>query len=290
MRIALCLIVKPDDAEAILLDRCIDSVKEYVDGIYITQAGEAPNEAVSKVVARHHGVESFFQWNNSFADARNYNFSQVPKDYDYILWLDADDVIRGGEKIRPTIEAHPTVDAFSFWYLYGFDEWNNPIVVHHKTRVIRNDGCVEWAGNLHEDFKRNRTVVSKHVEGIEVLHLTNQDRINVAKVRNEVVARAGIELNPNDPRSYWNLGNSLIAAGKYKDAIETFDTFLKNSQSDDEKYIARLRRSEAQSALDGTASYQACLGAPVHGECIDIEGFFFVLLQNFVVDELTEIS
>lgn len=249
MKLALALIVKPTDDEAELLDRCLASVYEHVDGIFITQAGPERNKEVSRVTESYNGVESFWKWNDSFADARNYNFAQVPKEYDYILWLDADDVMRNPEKLKPTIEANPSVDTFSLWYNYAFDEWNNPIVVHHKTRILRNDGCVEWQGNLHEDFNPTRQVQSSHVEGVDVLHLTNDKRLEVAKVRNEHVAQVHLEQNPNDPRSFWNLGNSQKAVGKNKEAIESLRKFLLLSLSNDEKYIARLRIAESQLAI-----------------------------------------
>lgn len=244
------MIVKPSDEEALVLDRCLGSVSDYVDGIFITQAGPAKNKEVSRVAKAYGATESFYKWNDSFADARNYNFAQVPKEYDYIFWLDADDIVRNPEKLKPTIEANSSVDTFSLWYLYAFDEWDNPVVVHHKTRVLRNDGCVNWVGDLHEDFNPTRQVQSKHVEGIEVLHLTNLDRVDSAKVRNEHIATQHVKKNPNDPRSYWNLGNSLKATGKNKEALENFQKFLDLSLSNDEKYIVRLRMAEAHLMLD----------------------------------------
>lgn len=249
MKIALAMIVKPSNDEAIVLDRCLSSIYGHVDGIFITQAGPEMNKTVSRVAKSYDAVESFFKWNDSFADARNYNFAQVTKEYDYIFWLDADDVLRNPEKLKPTVEANPSVDTFSLWYNYAFDEWDNPIVVHHKTRVLRNDGCVRWVGNLHEDFDPTRQVQSKHIEGIDVLHLSNADRFEASKVRNEHVAQVHLEQNPNDPRSFWNLGNSQKAIGKNKEAIESLRKFLLLSLSNDEKYIARLRIAEAQVAI-----------------------------------------
>jgi len=249
MKIALCLIVKPSDAEAIVLDRCLRSAAPYVDGVFITQAGPKPNAKVSAIIKRHKAIESFYEWDYSFANARNYNFSQVPKDYDYIFWLDADDIIRGGDKLRATIENNQDVDVFSLWYLYAFDEWDNPIVVHHKTRIVRNDGGVRWAGDIHEDFAENRQVTRKHVEGIEVLHLTNPDRLEDSKVRNAAVAEVHKERNPDDPRSFWVVANSLLPLGKYEEALAEFDVFLTHSQSDEEKYIAYLRMAEANVLL-----------------------------------------
>lgn len=245
MKIALCLICRPTEDEGKLLANAISSASEAVDGIFVTQAGEKPNEYVSGIIKMFNGHDSFYKWDNNFANARNFNFSQVPKDFDYILWLDADDVIKGADKLRKTVEENQAVDLFSLWYNYAFDEWGNPIVVHHKTRIIRNDGCVEWAGALHEDFKHNRQITAKHVEGIEVLHMTNGDRIEESKDRNVTVSEQMVKDLPSDPRSYWNLGNSYKAAGKNTEALEQFDTFLEMSQSDDEKYIVRLRRAES---------------------------------------------
>jgi len=250
MKIALAMIVKPDDAEAVVLSRCLNSVGSHVDGMFITQAGPKKNPAVSTVIKAHGAQESFYKWNDSFADARNYNFSQVPKEYDYILWLDADDVLRGGEKLRETVEANMSIDLFSLWYLYAFDEWKNPIVVHHKSRIIRNDKCVEWMGDLHEDFKENRNIMRKHINGIEVLHLTTEERVADSMTRNVRVSKSQLKNLPDDPRSYWNLGNSLKGAGEYKQALAQFQKFIKTSYSDDEKYIARLRMAECYYNLE----------------------------------------
>lgn len=243
MRLALALIVKGDDKEAQSLATCLKYAAPIADGVFITIT--QPNEEVERVAKLFNSHISHFEWCNDFSKARNFNFSQVPKEYDYILWLDADDALRDAELLRPTIEDHPEVDVFSLNYLYSFDEWKNPTVVHMKTRVIKNDGCVEWDGALHEDFKENRAVTRHFIKGIEVLHLTDEQRIEGNKERNLAVAKFQMEQYPNDPRSYWNLGNSLKACGKNAECIEVFDRFMELSLSDDEKYIVRLRKAES---------------------------------------------
>lgn len=243
MKLALCLIVKPDDKEAEYLKRCLSNAAPYADKVFITITGR--NEKVEETAKLFNAEVSYFEWINDFAAARNFNFSQVPKDYDYIFWLDADDVVKGIENLKTTIEKYPLVDAFSLWYNYSFDEWKRPVVVHHKTRVVRNDGCVEWAGALHEDFKANRALDTYHIKNIEIYHLTDEKRIEQNKERNLLVAQSQKEARPDDPRSWWNLGNSFKALGKDKEAIAAFDRFLSNSGSDDEKYIVRLRRAES---------------------------------------------
>lgn len=254
IKLALCLIVKPTDDEAIYLKQCLKYIADYVDGIFITITGE--NKKVEDVCKMYNANISHFEWCNHFAKARNYNFSQVTNDYTHILWLDADDVVRGAELIKDTIEEHDKVDCFSMNYLYAFDEWKNPIVVHPKTRIVKNDGCVEWneyAGNLHEDFKDTRDIERFFIKGIEILHMTNDGRRTENSKRNLEIAKQQVKDFSKDARSYWNLANSYKSLFENEKALEVFEKFIQLSNSDDEKYIAYLRMAESLWALDKKA-------------------------------------
>lgn len=288
MKIALAMIVKGDDKEAELLDRCLENVGQYVDGIFITSTYKERgvfNAKIEDVTFKYGARHSTMQWVNDFAAARNYNFSQVPKNYDYILWLDADDMVRGIEKLRDTIEGNPTVDAFAFWYLYAFDEYKQATVVHKKTQVVRNDGCVEWVGALHEDFKENRSMEVKFVEGIDRMHLTTDERVVIAKTRNVEVSKADLNLHSEDPRTYWNLGNSYMGNNQLIEAKSIFMQFIKLSSSDEEKYLAVLRLSEIESVLgnDDNASsymYQAIGMRPDYPDGYMQAGYYFFNKNN----------
>jgi glycosyltransferase involved in cell wall biosynthesis len=248
--IALAMIVKGSDEEAQNLATCLSYTAPHVDGIFITIT--QPNEKVEEICKLYGATVSYFEWCNDFSKARNFNFNQVPKEYNYILWMDADDAIRGLEKLKDTIQKHPA-DAYSFFYMYAFDENKNPTVVHAKTQVVKNDGCVEWAGRLHEDFKENRQLTRYHIDGIERLHLSTKERYQSASKRNLEIALEQLRDEPEDPRSLWNVGNSYVACQKLNEALDAFNKFLEDSQSEDEKYIARLRLSEILWQLDRKA-------------------------------------
>jgi len=251
-KLALAMIVKGDDNEAELLDRCLSSLGNYVDAIYVTSThkkGEEANKSVDKVCTKHKANISYFEWCNDFAKARNYNFSQVPKEYDYILWVDSDDIMDGLDKLRDTIDGHLTTDAFAFWYLYDFDEYRQPTIVHKKTQIVRNDGCVEWAGALHEDFKENRSIQMMFVEGIRRIHLTTEKRIEIARKRNVEVSLGDAELNSEDPRVYWNLANSYLGDNRNEEGRETFIKFISLTNSEEEKYLARCRLGTVEHQL-----------------------------------------
>ena len=242
MKIALALICKGTDEEAELLDRCLTNMSPHVDGIFVTRT--QPNTAVGKVVNKHKGTLSDFKWVNDFAAARNFNFSQVPQEYDYIIWSDTDDMWRGLDKLRATIKSNPTVDGFGIEYLYDWDEFKRPTVVHRKTMVIKNNGCATWKGRVHEDLQETRELNIKLVKGIERLHLTNEERIVESAARNLEIAKESSEQEPDDPRSDWNLANAHLMVGNHEEAIAAFEAFLERSLSDDEKYIAYQRLSE----------------------------------------------
>ena len=243
MKIALALIVKGSDSEAEVLSRCLSHTAPFVDKIFITSTykqGEPINQKVNEVAKLFDANISYFEWVNNFAKARNFNFEQVPKEYDYILWCDADDIFQGTEKIKKVVEDNPEVDAFIMDYLYEFDEYKVPVVVHKKTQIIRNDGTFYWdeSAYLHEDLTCKREVTNKLIKGIERIHLSNGERFNVAKERNVEVAEIQVKELPNEPRSYWNLGNSYKGMGREEDSIGAFRTFISKSNSDEEKYIA----------------------------------------------------
>ena len=90
IKIALAMIVKGDDQEAVLLERCLASVSPFVDGIFVTITnlhGENTNTKCIEVANKYNAVVSNFEWVHDFSKARNFNFKQVPKDFDYIMWL-----------------------------------------------------------------------------------------------------------------------------------------------------------------------------------------------------------
>ena len=84
--ISLCMIVKNEEDT---LARCLDTVQDIVDEINIVDTGSTDR---TKEIAKKYTSRIFdYPWNDSFSDARNESFKHATKDY--ILYLDADDVL-----------------------------------------------------------------------------------------------------------------------------------------------------------------------------------------------------
>ena len=88
MRISLCMIVKDEEE---MLPRCLAAVAEHVDEIVIVDTGST--DAPSRSPSRSAPNVVSFPWNGSFADARNVSLDHATGDW--ILWLDADEVLEG---------------------------------------------------------------------------------------------------------------------------------------------------------------------------------------------------
>lgn len=258
-KLALGIIVAPTDREAELLDRLlggvtsqdqvqkenkninldgVDGVAKHVDSIYVTITGE--NAKCEEVAKKYNANISHYKWDENFANARKFNFSQIPDDYFAICWADADDVIVHPELLKPLVDQmyEEAIDAVPMMYFYEHDLEGNCIKQHLKTRLIRNDGGMEWSAAIHEDFKRNRDINGKGNLEVKYIHLTDPVRVKNSLERNTHISELEVQKHPEDPHSYWNLANSYLSIGRYEDAINIYKQFIGISESEEERFLS----------------------------------------------------
>ena len=72
-----------------VIGRCLESAKEIADEIIIVDTGSC--DKTVEIASHYTQNIYYFKWIDDFAAARNFSFSKATKEY--ILWLDADDVI-----------------------------------------------------------------------------------------------------------------------------------------------------------------------------------------------------
>lgn len=82
--LSLCMIVKNEEN---VIERCLDSVKDYVDEIIIIDTGST--DRTVEIVRRYTGHVYDFQWVNDFSAARNASIAHATSPW--ILILDADE-------------------------------------------------------------------------------------------------------------------------------------------------------------------------------------------------------
>ena len=122
--ISLCMIVKDEEK---VIERCLNTVIDIVDEIIIVDTGS--QDSTKDKVKKYKADIYDFPWQDDFAEARNFAFSKARMDY--ILWLDADDVLEKEDQRKLKLlkkSLNGNVDAVSMLYVLSIDENNNPIV------------------------------------------------------------------------------------------------------------------------------------------------------------------
>src|SRR3990167_792498 len=196
-KIALCMIVK-DNGEALMLRRALDSIRKYVDGLFITATGDQCDE-IKRITEEYQGVYSYFKWTKRFDEARNFNISQIPKEFIFYIWMDCDDVWQNVEQLRNLVrDAYLNNQSAVFMdYLYMVD-----LDEHGQIREI----VIEQ----HSD-----NVVKVYRPEVKVVHLTNMERADANIERNvEILEQTVKDENRKDPRTIMYLAKAYYDKGK----------------------------------------------------------------------------
>ena len=242
-KIALAMIVKGDEPVD-NLDRCLSTVAKYVDGIFITVTTEdkgiiAQAEKYGAYVdyepGKFHRVvdgeavewlkgsfgydpmlekgDKLFQ----FDEARNHNFAQVPDDYEWILWMDCDDVLRSGKNLREVVQdaEDKKCEAVFLNYIYQAvikdGKIESILIQHLRERLIKNGDMYTWIAPIHETLIEQRPTRKTESRKCEILHLTTDDRMSDAIGRNIKTLEFNLyENKARDPRTIYYLGKAYF--------------------------------------------------------------------------------
>lgn len=214
-KIAAALIIK-DDSEAKEFERAIKSIYQHVDAIYVTGT-KKPQKKIKKICRKYSVNWSWFEWVKDFSKARNYNFGQIPKEYDWIFWLDADDILVGGQNLRSIADLADKNDVKAVFarYLYQVDVDDSGnikeiLIEHLRERLIKNDGSHEWIAPIHETLIQKYPVRNTDTDKFYVVHLTDMPSMEAAMFRNIDILEEEVLRNPQDPRPIYYLAKAYF--------------------------------------------------------------------------------
>ena len=219
-KLTLCMIVLN---EAEVLERCLLSAQGLADEIVVVDTGSTDGtvEIAERLGAR---VERF-EWCDDFAAARNRSFDLAGGDY--ILWLDADDVLPA-ESLRQLIELKPRLrhDVYFLPYEYAQDEYGRSTCTLYRERLVRNLSAIRWVGEVHEHL----TTAGRETERLEIAvrHMRTPqgaaaDRRRNLRILEKAVAKPG---GSSNPRTAYYLARELDDAGETVRAVEAYERYL----------------------------------------------------------------
>ncbi len=226
--ISLCMIVKNEES---VIERCLGSVRGIADEIIVVDTGSTDN---TKELVRTFTDKLYeFTWNNNFAAARNFAFGMATMEY--ILWLDADDVILEKDRslflaLKRTLDR--TVDTVSMQYNLASDDQGNVTSSLRRNRLVKRCRQFQWVGHVHEFLAVHGQIINS---AIAIIHkpLAYDANRNITIYRQ--LLADGAEFTPRDLYYY---ANELRDHHQYEQAMEYYRKFLETKQGWIEDNIA----------------------------------------------------
>lgn len=218
LRVHLCMIVKN---EAAVIGRCLKSVKPYISGWTIVDTGstDGTQEAIAQAM---HGLPGNLHerpWVD-FATNRNEARELAGSDFDYLMVIDADEVLCGFNVIPPA----------------GADVYQIPVhcgsKAFRRVWLVKADYPGKWVGSIHEDLEVHGTW--KRAEDGFIESFNDGARFKDPQRANKDLALifAEIQKAPRNPRWYYYLGATYWAAGDLGQAIKAFQLRLQFKDGD----------------------------------------------------------
>lgn len=275
--VSLCMIVKN---EGKILDRCLQSISDLVDEIIIVDTGSDDN--TKEIASKYTDLIYDYEWNDNFAEARNFAFSKATKEYIYTA--DADEVLDSlnRKKFSELKEVLlPEIEIVQMIYLTDmrYNTTEN-YKRDYRPKLYKRLRNFTWINPIHETVRLEPVVYDSD---IEILHMptSNHSKRDLSIFRN-IINKDG-DLNNKLHMMY---AREVYKSGSDEDLIASrnyFETSLSKPVATKEDYnkahesIAVLAKIyELTCDYRGMASLiKYCLGELSYKDtCKEIEDMF----------------
>lgn len=220
---------------------CLDSIVPYVEEVLVAVDNTSTDD--TPAIAAEHGAKVIYglkvsDWHECpqhgrvlaqhFANARQQSFELCRPDTAWWMWLDADDVVRGAEKL-PELIAHLGPEVAGVWLDYHYSQTPNgkTATLFQRERIVRKEVGWAWQHRVHEVLApKDRP--TEHVNWtstreISVVHQgEGHDTAGSAK-RNILLLEIDLEADPQDMRALFYLGNQYFALGEFAEAAHYYE-------------------------------------------------------------------
>ena len=250
MRVTLSMIVRDEEA---VLARCLDSAEGLADEIVIVDTGSCDG---TPEIARKYTEHVYFEpWKDDFAHARNVSFAHATGDY--VLWLDADDVIPPSGK-RDFADLRRLLGQ-------GYDTVMCPYETgglrYERERVVKRTNEAKWRGHVHECIPPFGKIAHA---AFTVVHRPVKEKNGA---RNLEIYRKWAESERLSGRDLFYYGRELFYHKLYTEAVAILEKMLAGEGWYVHKIEACKTLSACHSALgDGGKALSALFESFRYGE------------------------
>jgi tetratricopeptide (TPR) repeat protein len=224
LTMSLCMIVKDEEE---MLPRCLEAAKPAVDEIVVVDTGSSDRTIE---IAREFGARVIeHPWSGDFAAARNVSVDAASGDW--ILWLDADEVLvaEDAERLRG-LTGRVWREAFFLVEINFTGELGDGhAATHSALRVFRNRPGRRFEGRVHEQIGHALPSTPERIEStsVRIEHYGYLGAVRDAREKSrrniELLERQSAE-GESTPFHSFNLGSEYLVTGDIETALRHFET------------------------------------------------------------------
>ncbi len=222
--LSICMIVKNEED---VLHRCLTCAKQIADEIIIVDTGSTDN--TKKIASKFTNKIYDFRWCYDFSKARNFSFSKATKDY--IMWLDADDVILQEDiekvlNLKKELSQNKDIDMIMLKYNMFDEKSNSSTLSYYRERIFKRENNYKWISPIHEVIPPSGNCIYKDIA------ITHKKIHASDPKRNLIIFKKMIENGQKlDARQKFYYARELFYQKEYENALNIYKEFLNDKNA-----------------------------------------------------------
>lgn len=275
--LSLCMIVRNEEEN---IERCLKSAKKIVDEIIIIDTGST--DVTKKICFGYTDKIYDFEWNDNFAEARNFSISKASNDWVLILDADEEVIYFNKESILRFIRNKSNDKIVGRIKRINFMD-DNKGLRKYSERVNRmfNKNYFCYKGTIHEqidsksgeDYNTELIDISVEHGGYLKGNMSKKDKLT----RNINLLNKEIEKNLEDPYLFFQLGKSYYMLREFEKACKCFEKSLEFDLDFRLEYVEDLIETYGYSLVED-GKYNMALRIKDYGKYYNNSSDFIFLL------------
>lgn len=224
---------------------CLDSIVPYVKQVVVC-VDELSTDSTAHIAAQHgatvikrHPVSIVHKCPEHgevaaqhFGRSRDLSFSYLDPTAEFLGWIDADDIVRGGENLVDVLGKLPPHIA-GIWLAYHYSQTPNgaTATLFHRERFLRRSIGWHWQHRVHEiavpNHGHSEQLQWATTDRIGIWHQSEGHNTESSARRNILLLEIELEESPDqEMRCLFYLGNQYFALSDWPTAIAYYERSL----------------------------------------------------------------